>query len=168
MLLKEQTIESLFPEFPEASKVWVYQSNRAFSEVEKGLIIEKATKFVSSWESHGSLLKADFAIVYDYFLVFVVDENKHEASGCSIDKSVHFVKSIQKLIGINFFDRTSIVYYKQDKTICLVPLSAVKPLIASGEISKDTLVFNNLAEYLDDLKDGWVVTADKTWIARLF
>ncbi len=167
MAVKEQTIENLFSEMQMYSKVWIYQSNRIFTEEDKLVINKKVPDFIKSWESHGSKLSADFALVYDLFLIISVDENQHEASGCSIDKSVHFIKNIQKLTGISFFERTITAYFKQDKTIALAPLSTIQELVASGEITKDTLVFSNLAESVNELRTNWVIPAEKTWIARL-
>src|SRR6187402_3641098 len=122
MVTKEISVENLFPEMPGSSRVWIYQANRFLNESEVTLINKLAGEFVRSWESHGSKLKADFSILHNLFLVFSVDENQHEASGCSIDKSVNCVKSIQELTSLNFFDRTIVSYYKKDNTIGLATL----------------------------------------------
>lgn len=162
MLEQEQDIKTLFPEMAETSRVWIYQANRFMTEKEKQLIGEKANAFVGSWESHGSRLKADFIILNDLFLIFSVDENQHEASGCSIDKSVHFVKEVQSLTGINFFDRTLIAYYDSNSVLRLIPLSAIK----TGEIKYNSLVFNNLLENLIKLRTAWLVPASDSWLSK--
>jgi hypothetical protein len=166
MLEQEQDIRTLFPEMAGTSRVWIYQANRFLTEEEKQLIYEKSTAFVNSWESHGSQLKADVQILNDLFLVFSVDENQHEASGCSIDKSVHFVKEIQNLTGINFFDRTIIAYYDSDNVLRLVPLGKISSVIKSGEIKHNTLMFNNLVENLNKMRTEWLVPVSDSWLSR--
>ena len=162
MLEQEQDIKILFPEMSGTSRVWIYQANRFLTEKEQALIYEKATLFVRSWESHGSKLKADFVLLNNLFLIFSVDENQHEASGCSIDKSVHFVKEIQNLVSVNFFDRTIIAYYDFNNALRLISLSTIK----SSEIKFNSLVFNNLVENLDKLRTGWLVPASDSWLSR--
>ena len=49
-------------------------------------------------------------VIFNRFLVVFVDEKIAQASGCSIDKSVHFVKQLEDEFHINFFDRTLIAY----------------------------------------------------------
>ena len=150
----------------ESSKIWIYQSNRLMTSEEVELINVKATDFVKSWESHGSKLKSDFTILYDLFVVFSVDENQHEASGCSIDKSVHFMKAIQTLTGITFFDRTIIAYVDNDNVARLLPLSNLKSAVASGIINNKTLVFNNLTENLGRMRTEWIIPASDSWLKR--
>ena len=168
MLLKEQSLENLFPEMQRFSKIWIYQSDRFLEANEIELITSKATAFVSGWDSHGSKLKADFVLLHNLFLVFVVDETVHEASGCSIDRSVHFVKAIEKEVGTNFFNRTLTAYFKEDGSITFAPLNAMKRLIASGEITKETLIFSNLVQDLEGFKANWMMPVKDTWVARLF
>jgi hypothetical protein len=166
MLEQEQDIRTLFPKMAGTSRIWIYQADRFLTKEEKDLISEKASSFVHSWESHGSKLKAGFTIFNNLFLVFSVDENQHEASGCSIDKSVHFVKELQSLVGINFFDRTVIAYYDMENVIRLVPLSKIPSAIKSGEIKFNSLIFNNLIESLNKIRTEWLVPASDSWLAR--
>jgi len=80
--------------FPDHSRIWIYYSKDPFSENEK----EEATKllyqFCTDWTAHNQALFATARIFYDRFLVLMVDESKAGASGCSIDKSVSFVKML--------------------------------------------------------------------------
>lgn len=151
---------------PGSSKVWVYQANRFFTEEEEFFIREKAADFVKSWASHGSKLTADFTLRHHLFLIFSVDENQHEASGCSIDKSVHFVKEIENALGVNFFDRTLLAYFDTSEKIRLVALSQIKEVSQKHELSSNSLVFNNLPDTLDKLRADWVIPAGRSWVGR--
>ena len=62
-----------YKNFPENSKVWVYQSSRLLDEDDVNFLKVRIDDFVSNWESHGSLLKADFDVLNQLFVVFFVD-----------------------------------------------------------------------------------------------
>jgi hypothetical protein len=82
--------------FSPDSKVWIYQSNRVFTEAENKLILDKATSFISDWTAHGKLLKASINSYYNRFLVLMVDETQANASGCGIDKSAALFPATRK------------------------------------------------------------------------
>jgi hypothetical protein len=166
MLTKEYTLKDLFPEMPESSKVWIYQANRRLTEQEITLIREKGNDFVLNWESHGSKLKAGFAVLFDLFLVFSVDENQHGASGCSIDKSVHFVKEVQNMTGINFFDRTKVAYLDSEDTVQLISLSEITGGRKKDNINNKTLIFNNLINNLNEVHSCWIIQAGNSWLSK--
>ncbi len=168
MIVQELTTAALFPEMAETSKVWIYQANRVLTIEEETILKEKATLFVKSWESHGSKLKADFTLLHHLFLIFSVDENQHEASGCSIDKSVHFVKEIQNVLGIDFFDRTKVAYFDAENSIRFTTLAGIKQSISAGDLKNNSLIFNNLVDNLAALRSKWVIPAGNSWLSRFF
>src|SRR6187401_1503982 len=90
---------------PMDSRIWIYQANRELTEGEINQVNETTCEFVESWTAHDKDLMASFEIRYNRFLILMVDEKSAGASGCSIDKSVHFVKSLEKKFNIDFFDR---------------------------------------------------------------
>ena len=82
--------------FSPQSKVWVYQSNREFNTAETEEIKKIGLLFTRDWTAHGSQLNASLDILYNRFIVLMVDENDASASGCSIDKSLAFIKNIEQ------------------------------------------------------------------------
>ena len=44
---------------PDSSRVWVYQSNRAFTNSELSDLHQELTKFKLSWEAHGNKLNSE-------------------------------------------------------------------------------------------------------------
>ncbi len=98
----------------DTSRVWIYQSNQAFSAAQAQEIQLKIKAFCKSWVSHSNQLKADGALVHNRFVVLSVDESQAGASGCSIDKSVHFIKGIEQTFGVNMFDRMLFAYQNQN------------------------------------------------------
>ena len=54
---------------PDSSRVWVYQSNRAFLNTELVDLKEELSKFNLSWEAHGKKLKSAIEVYYNQFVV---------------------------------------------------------------------------------------------------
>jgi len=167
MIIEEQTKKDLFVNMPDTSRVWVYQANRSLTQNEVEQIEQKAEAFVSGWESHGAKLKAEIAVLYNYFVVIVVDEEIHQASGCSIDKSVHFIKSIESITSVGFFDRTKIAVLNDLNEIELLSISNVNISFSEGKINDNTIIFNNLIEKLSDFRNNWQTPVKSSWLARL-
>lgn len=154
-----------FEELPESARVWVYPLSREASELEAGTIEKNLLDFCSQWGAHGSALKTSYRLIDNHFLILSVDEQAGGASGCSIDSSVHTLKSLHQKLGIDFFDRSNVPFYINDK-IVLYPVSKLKELFASGTLKKETLSFNTLAANKGELERSWVVPAGQTWLAR--
>ena len=90
-----------YKNLPNNSRVWIYQSNREFTQKEVEFITEKATVFINNWTRHGDDLKGSFTIKYHQFLVLAVDENFNNVSGCSIDASVRFVRQLEQALQLD-------------------------------------------------------------------
>ena len=99
-----------FHTLPPSSKVWIYQASHVLTPEQSADILKSAEEFIESWTAHQANLKAGVRMAHNAFLVFAVDESYNDASGCSIDKKVHFVKNIVQQTGINFFDRMQAAY----------------------------------------------------------
>jgi anti-sigma28 factor (negative regulator of flagellin synthesis) len=154
-------------EMPDHSRVWVYQTNRALSKEEAGAIQEAGVSFVSNWQAHQKDLQASFEVLKDRFVLIAVDEEKQEATGCSIDRSVHFLQGLEKQLGIKLFDRTQVVYMVEGE-LREARLAEIKEKIAKGEIQKDTLTFNNLVQSKKEWKEKWMIPAQESWLSRYF
>src|SRR5476649_3050231 len=104
-------------QFSENSRVWVYQSDKKLSDQEVQQIQAQLDSFTTGWTAHNSQLKAKAEIRYNRFLILVVDESQAGASGCSIDKSVHFMKELEQQFNINLFDRFNLAYRDGDEIL---------------------------------------------------
>ena len=156
-----------FEEMPAHARAWVYQSNRKMDKQTQKFILDNIKNFIQGWDSHGRVLKGSAVILYDLFLILTVDEGYNNASGCSIDKSVHFLKELGNEYQIDFFDRAKQAFV-QNGEILLENFRNLKTHIEVGLINKDTLTFNNAVTTLDELKSGWQVPAGESWMAKFF
>src|SRR5690242_10791951 len=126
---------------PADSRVWVYQSNRRLTEAEIASTKEKANDFIEEWTAHGAKLKACFEIRYGIFLLMLVDEKQAMASGCSIDKSVHFILGLENELGVSLTNRLLFTYKNNSGEVEIVNRSEFERLVQSEVINDATPVF---------------------------
>ena len=153
--------------FSENSRVWVYQADRQLTDNEALQIKVLLDNFTTGWTAHNNQLKAKAEIRYNRFLILIVDEGQAGASGCSIDKSVHFMQQIEAQFGINLFDRFNLAY-RDGSEVVSAPRNRFEELIKEGKINNDTIVFNNLVQNLIELNTKWEVPFKDSWHVQLF
>ncbi len=150
---------------PNSARVWVYQSNRKFNAEQEHIIEKEAAEFIESWTRHGDHLKGSFTLKHNQFLALAVDESFANASGCSIDASVRFVKKLEDLFGVDLMNKLNISY-KNEESIHIVSLSEFQNLAKQGAITGTTTVFNNMVQTKEELETKWEVPAKDSWHAR--
>ena len=153
--------------FSEQSRVWIYQSDRELYDDEIKQLHEILNKFVSEWTAHNHQLKAKAEIRYNRFLILIVDESQAGASGCSIDKSVKFIKRLEQEFKINLLDRFNLAYREGEKVLS-APRDEFEELLRSGKIHSNTIVYNNLVQNLEQLETKWEVPFKDSWHNQLF
>ena len=153
--------------FSENSRVWVYQSDRELTDNEALQIKVLLDNFTTGWTAHNNQLKARAEIRYNRFIILIVDESQAGASGCSIDKSVHFMQQIEAQFGINLFDRFNLAY-REGGEVLSAPRAKFEELLRQGSINADTIVFNNLVQNLTELENKWEVPFKNSWHVQLF
>ncbi len=151
---------------PSKSKVWVYQSNRALTGTETVAIIKSGTDFVAEWSAHGASLKASFDIIYYRFIVIAVDEEQALASGCSIDKSVKFMKELEQQYKLSLFDRMQVAY-RNGNEIVTCKLTEFEKLAEQGLVNETTVVFNNMITTKSSFDVEWEVPLKQSWQSRV-
>jgi hypothetical protein len=154
-------------QFSENSRVWVYQSDKKLSDNQVQQIQAELNDFTVKWTAHNNQLKAKAEIRYNRFLILMVDESQAGASGCSIDKSVHFIKQLETEHHINLLDRFNLAY-KSGIEVLSAQRSDFEELIKNGNINTETIVFNNLVQNLKELQTKWEVPFKESWHKQLF
>ncbi|WP_339874157.1 ABC transporter ATPase [Olleya marilimosa] len=154
-----------FNTLPETSRVWIYQSNRSFSDTELEEIKSKLDIFIESWTAHGSDLKAGYDIRYKRFIILALDQEVNKATGCSIDASVTFIQQLEKLYNVDLLDKMN-VSYKQGEFVAHKTLTDFRKMAKEKAVSKNTIVFNNLVTNIEELNESWEVPASESWHNR--
>lgn len=154
-----------FDQLPDHSRLWIYQSDRPFSQEEQLQISVVLKAFCEQWNAHGQHLNSSFDIRYDRFIILSVDEGVHAASGCSIDSSVAVIRQIAERFGVDMFNRLDQALLL-DGQVVLKNLAEIKKELAAESLSEDTKVFNNLVKDLAEFKSGWIVPIAESWLSR--
>jgi len=136
----------MFEQFSDTAKIWIYQSDRSLSETEQLAIQHQLEEFVVQWTAHGAKLQAEAKVISDYHIALVV-ENSVQASGCSIDSSVRFIKDVGSKYNINFLNRLQMLIEKK-KT---------KNILHFAELSMhpEAFVFDNRVSTLGEWRKNW-------------
>ena len=145
------------------SRIWIYQTNALVSDAVAAKINATMQEFAEQWTSHNRALTAWGAFLHNCFLVFAVDETMAGASGCSIDKSVNFIKNIEAEYQLDFFDRWAFSYKDKNGKIQIADRDAFAELYAQGAIDDKTAVFNNLVQTKADFESKWCVALEDSW-----
>lgn len=153
----------IFEKFNPSSRVWIYQSNRPFTLEEENKLSHQLKQFTSNWTAHDDQLKADSEILFNRFIVFAVDEDVASVSGCSIDKSLHFIKQAEKDFNIFLLNRQLIAYKENDK-ILSCPLNSFIKLYKDGKLTDETIIFNNTVDTLSTFQTMWEIPLKNSWI----
>ena len=154
-----------FSTLPETSRVWIYQSNRPFTDTEILEIEHKLDAFIENWTAHGSDLNAGYVIKYKRFIVIGLNQDLNKATGCSIDASVHFIQHLEQEYQVDLMDKMN-VSFKQGDYITYKPLTDFKQMAKDKAVSKQTIVFNNLVNNIAEFKENWEVPASESWHSR--
>jgi hypothetical protein len=152
--------------FPDESRIWIYQADRPFEDADIGRINEDIDSFCEQWTSHNRDLKAIGGVMHDLFVVLVVDETQASTSGCSIDKSVAFVKSLEQKYGRKLLERNNVAWLDENEQIHILSLDALKKAVEDGRMNMDTRVFDNLVATRKDYISRWTVPLGESWMKR--
>jgi len=149
-----------FNNLPDNARIWIYQSDREFSGAEMKLISAKLSAFTETWKSHGKDVKASFLIKYNRFIIIAADIEFNDVSGCSIDASVHFIKTLEKELESSLLNKLNIAY-KEGEGIKVASLIEFKSMVAKNKLTPQTIVFDNLTNSKIDFETKWEIPASK-------
>ena len=156
-----------FENLPPESKIWIYQSNRKFTEEEWAAIESDLKTFIESWSAHGTGLEASYLLKYYRFIILAVNQEVQMATGCSIDKSVEFIQSLENKYAVDLLDKMNVTF-KLGEHIAHKPLIEFKKMAKDKAVSENTIVFNNLVNTIEEWNDNWEVPAAESWHSRFF
>ncbi|MFL2604762.1 MAG: ABC transporter ATPase [Flavobacteriaceae bacterium] len=154
-----------FDKLPLNSRVWIYSSNRKFIQKEIISIRKDLENFLSNWTSHNQNLETGFELRYDRFIIIAVNQEINNASGCSIDNCVRFIKKLENKYEVDLLDKMNVIY-KQDKHLYHKKLNEFISMYKNNSVSLNTIVFNNLVNTVGEYKLKWEVTAKESWHNR--
>ncbi|HPW96991.1 MAG TPA: ABC transporter ATPase [Flavobacterium sp.] len=156
-----------FDTLPEYSKIWIYQSNRKFSDEEITEIENDLKTFVENWSAHGTGLEASFILKYNRFIILSVNQEVQQATGCSIDSSVAFIQNLEQKYKVDLLDKMNVTF-KNGEHIAHKSLIDFKRMAKEKAVTANTIVFNNLVNTIEEFNNNWEVPAEESWHSRFF
>ncbi|MGZ9675578.1 ABC transporter ATPase [Flavobacterium sp. GNP001] len=156
-----------FENLPEESRIWIYQSNRKFSDAEFAEIDTAVQSFLNEWAAHGTSLEASYQLKYNRFIILAVNQDVQMSTGCSIDASVEFIQSLEKKYSVDLLDKMNVTF-KLGEHIAHKPLLDFKKMVKDKAVTENTIVFNNLVNNVQEFNESWEVAAADSWHSRFF
>lgn len=154
-----------FEELPATARIWIYQSDIKLTDETIHAISNNLLSFTHQWAAHNQPLKASFQVLFNRFVLLAVDEQYNAASGCSIDASVHVMKQLAQQLNIDFFNRTTVAFLKNEE-VKMIPLTGLPRALEEGQWNGQSTVFNNMVGTKGEFQNKWMIPAAETWLKR--
>ena len=154
-----------FNKLPDNSRLWIYQSNRDFTDKEITEIKSLTESFLLNWQAHNKELEVSYEVKYKRFIILGVNESFNSPGGCSIDLSIRFIKDLSKRINIDLLDRMNINYRDKEDIKC-IRLNQFKGLLNNNLINAETIIFNNLVKTKIDYMKNWESKVEDSWLSQ--
>lgn len=149
------------------SKLWIYVAERALTPPEQEQANEALRQFTTTWTAHNQALKARAELFANQVIILCVDESQAGASGCSIDKSVHFLEDLGNKLGVDFFDRMRFGWITPTGALTFGSREELSTQTKKSILPEDTLMLNTLTGTVQDLRDNWLKPLHQSWHSRL-
>jgi len=154
-----------FKDYSDESHLWAYGFAARLTAAQANTLRNELANFCENWKVHGKLLKGTFELFDDQFVLLATDG---DISGCSIDSSVALFKNIKLSHGLDALD-PNLMFYRGKRGIEAVSRIDFKTLVAEGEISDKTPVFNLSVSNVGDLRKGFFERPfEQSWHAKAF
>ena len=151
---------------PGQARIWVYQASRSLLASELDQIKQILTQSCQNWEAHGAPLQASFEIKYNQVIIVAVNEAMNAASGCSIDASTRWFKSLGETLQVDFFSRDVAVVRAEQ--VELLALGQLKSAVETGLLAPEDQIITPLLQSVEQYRNQWLSTADQSYLKRYF
>ncbi|HVT43788.1 MAG TPA: hypothetical protein VMT00_05310 [Thermoanaerobaculia bacterium] len=152
----------------ENAKVWIFGADRPLTEGEHERFRAMLDRHLAGWTAHGAPVTAAAELREGRLLIVAADSTAHP-SGCSIDTLFDLLRQAERELGVSLLDSTPLFYRRGDGSIASATRAEFRRLVEQGEISGDTVVFDNSVDRLGDLRNGaWEKRARDSWHAAAF
>jgi hypothetical protein len=157
-----------FENLPDTARLWLFAAERPLGADERAALLATVDAFLDGWQAHGHPLSAGRELRDDRFLLIAVDERAAGVSGCSVDALTRSIHALEARLGVILIDHGPVLFREHGR-IRRVPRDEFAELARRGEVTPETLVFDNTIADLGALRAGrWEVPAASAWHGRAF
>ncbi|MEZ4828959.1 MAG: hypothetical protein R3C61_22135 [Bacteroidia bacterium] len=146
---------------------WFFSLRQPLSSEKKEAVEHSFARFLSQWKTHGTPVDGMISLKYDQFVIVQADPAVNRPSGCSIDSLKRAISTILQQEQLEWLDAGMVFYRRTGGEIQSVNFREIPALVKSGEITPETIVFDNSLDQSDDLSK-WEVAVKHTWLNRYF
>ena len=145
-----------FYTLPEESRIWIYAAENILSKDNQNYIINVISEDLKVWNAHKQPLTAGVTILESHFIIIALDESKHTASGCSIDKLQNSIQKIEKELSIPLMNRLNVFCEIEGEIVC-VPSFKLASIAKANTLFYDLTIQNKseLNSYFKPISKGW-------------
>ena len=144
------------------ARLWVFTSNKLLSSEQCSFIELELEKFLAGWNNHGKAMAGKAWIEMNRILVVAADENIMLASGCSIDKLNREVLRIGDALGVNLFDRLTVLF-QENNEIQTEGLAQFWALRKANRLTDETLVLDTTVATVGEWESSKWKPFEQTW-----
>jgi hypothetical protein len=157
-----------FDRMPADARLWIFAASQPLDPGQRDQLLAIVDGFLNQWKAHGAPLTSARDWRYDRFLLVAVDERAAGASGCSIDTMVRQLEGLERAMGVALLDHGPVLFRRGDR-IERLARPEFATLARQGDVSAETVVFNNALTRVGELREGkWETPARSSWHARAF
>jgi hypothetical protein len=155
-----------FESLPDASRIWIFGSDRPVTGSAVDQLLGEVDKFLDSWRAHGEPLRCGRLWADSRFLVVGVDQSDAHASGCSIDGLFRRLQQLEGTIGARMVGGGRVFYRDHGGAAQSVAREDLGDLVARGEVGPDSVVFDTSITDLGEWRARFERPARKSWVAE--
>jgi hypothetical protein len=156
-----------FETLPDASRVWVFGSDRALSGSDADRLLGEVDRFLAQWKAHGVSLTCARDWRDEHLLTIGVDSTMESASGCSIDGLFRVLQAIERPLGTRLVGGGRIFYRDSTGRVQCVTRDRVPELAKLRDVTNDTGVFDTGLTTAGDWRSRFEAPASSTWVGEL-
>jgi len=156
-----------FETLPDASRVWVFGSDRALTGSAADRLLGEVDRFLGQWKAHGAPLFCARDWRDEHLLTIGVDSTRENASGCSIDGLFRVLQGVESPLGAKLVGGGRVFYRDGHGTVHCVTRAQLPELAARGEITDETCVFDTSLTTAGDWRARFEAPANATWVGAL-
>ncbi len=148
-----------FKSLSDDSRLWVYGSETELTKEQQGVIANKLSEFLKTWEYHQKELTASFNIFENRFVVIALDDSIYGVGGCSMDGLQRLIQELEQELNISLMNRLNVFCKIEDAIVC-VPSFKLGSIANSDTLFYDLTVLKKaeLTIWLKPISEGWCKT----------
>ena len=156
-----------FESLPDASRVWVFGSDRALSGADAERLLSEVDRYLGQWKAHGVPLTCARDWRDEHLLTIGVDSTIEGASGCSIDGLFRVLQAAQRPLGTQLVGGGRVFYRDRDGRVQCVARDRLSELAEAHSVTDETHVFDTGLTTAGEWRSRFEVPARLTWVGEL-